>query len=334
MARRVVFIQGGGIGYDQEAAVRRILEAAGVEIDWITFEAGLTAMEKGEEPFPQAMLDAVRQTGIALKTKLLTPAAGVTTTFNVELRRVLGLFASVRPVRNVRGLPARFQDLNILLIREITEDLYTAIEHEIVPGVVQSLKVVTETACRRFFKFAFELAKRQRRKSIHCIHKANILKMADGLFLDIFRQTAKAYPDIQPKEMIVDNCCMQLVTKPRQFEVLAAGNLYGDLLSDLGAGLIGGISATAGINCGEDVRVYEAIHGGRRGDVGGPDRANPLPLLFPALEMLRDLGEQAAADRVFRAVETVLTAGRIRTRDLGGTSSTTEMTDAIIAAMR
>lgn len=332
MTRRIVFIQGGGIGLDQEAAVRRILTAAGIGLEWQVFSAGLAALERKQDPLPAPMLAAIRETKVALKTKLLNPLSGSYPNFNVQLRQELGLFASVRPLRNLRGLPARFRDVDILLIREITEDLYSAIEHQIVPGVVQSLKVVTAAACRRFFHFAFELARREGRRTIHCIHKANILKLADGLFLDCFRQAAREFPAIQPKEMIVDNCCMQLVTRPQQFEVLVAGNLYGDLLSDLGAGLVGGISATAAINHGEGLRVYEAIHGGSLDSVG-PGQANPLPLLFPALAMLRDLGQQGQADRIHRAVETVLTAGKVRTRDLGGTAATAEMADAIIAAL-
>src|SRR5262245_53855429 len=239
------------------------------------------------------MLDAVRAAGVALKTKLLHPPRA-DANYNIHFRHDLGLFASVRPLRNLAGVKSRFQDLDILLVREITEDLYTAIEHEIVPGVVQSLKVVTETACLRFFRFAFELAQAQGRKSIHCIHKANILKQADGLFLDCFRRVAAEFPQIQPREMIVDNACMQLVSRPHQFEVMVAGNLYGDLLSDLGAGLIGGISATVAVSHGPGVRVYEAIHGGAR-EVVGADRANPLPLLTPALELLRELGHAPAA---------------------------------------
>jgi isocitrate dehydrogenase (NAD+) len=332
VSRRVVFIQGGGLGRDLEPAVRRILAAAGVKIEWEVFEAGHAAMEQGREPLPRDMLAAVRETGLALKTKLLQPPAGGAPNFNVQLRRELGLFASVRPLRNLQGLPARFRSVNILLIREITEDLYTAIEHEIVPGVVQSLKVVTEAACRRFFRFTFELARAQGRRRIHCIHKANILKLADGLFLDCFRQAAREFPEIEPREMIVDNCCMQLVTNPGQFDVLATGNLYGDLLSDLGAGLIGGISATVGVNHGDGVRVYESIHGASRETVGA-DRANPLPLLFPALELLRDLGEEAAASRILAAVEGVLVAGRVRTPDLGGAAGTMEMAEAIVAGL-
>jgi isocitrate dehydrogenase (NAD+) len=218
-------------------------------------------------------------------------------------------------------------------VREITEDLYAAIEHEIVPGVVQSLKVVTEAACTRFFKFTFELARREGRKSVHCIHKANILKLADGLVLECFRKVAGQYPDIQPKEMIVDNCCMQLVSKPQQFEVMATGNLYGDLLSDLGAGLIGGITLAEGINYGENVRVYECVHGGD--ETGVPrGQANPLPLTFTALRMLRDLGQVQSADRLQGAIETVLVEGKTVTPDLGGTATTEGMVEAILRALR
>jgi len=331
VSRTVVFIQGGGAGFDQEKAVRRIIAAAGVEFDWQVFLAGQAAIDEGLAPLPAPMFDAVRAAGVALKTKLLHPPR-VTENFNIHFRHDLGLFASVRPLKNLAGLPARFENLDILLVREITEDLYTAIEHEIVPGVVQSLKVVTEAACLRFFRFGFELARKQGRKTIHCIHKANILKLADGLFLDCFRSVAAGYPDIQPREMIVDNACMQLASRPQQFEVLVAGNLYGDLLSDLGAGLIGGISATGAVSHGDGVRVYEAIHGGPV-EVIGRDRANPLPLLSPAIEMLNDLGHADSAGRICRAVEIVLKAGRPRTPDLGGDDGTQAMADAIIAAL-
>ncbi len=332
MTPQVVFIQGGGAGLDQEAALRRIFEAAGAQVHWLVFEAGQPALEKGLPPIPPALLHAVRQCGIALKTKLLSPDPERYPNFNIELRRQLGLYVSVRPLRNVPGLPARFRDLDILLVREITEDLYSSIEHEIVPGVVQSLKIVTATACRRFFDFTFRLARQQGRKSVHCIHKANILKLADGLFLDVFRQTAREYPEIQAKEMIVDNCCMQLVSRPHQFEVLATGNLYGDLLSDLGVGLIGGISAAVGINHGDGIRVYEAIHGASRQRLG-VGRANPLPLLMPALELLTELDQGDAAARIRKAIARVLTKRQALTPDLGGTATTQQMADAIIAAL-
>jgi len=297
------------------------------------YAAGRAARELGREALPADALDAVRRVGVALKTKLLPPkGAGTPANYNVEFRRRLGLFASVRPVRNLAGLPSRFTGIDFLLVREITEDLYTQSEHEVVPGVVQSFKIVTEAACLRFFRFAFDLAVRQGRKSVHCIHKANILKLADGLALDCFRRVATEYPQVAPKEMIVDNACMQLVSRPQQFEVLAAGNLYGDLLSDLGAGLVGGISATAAVNVGDGVTVYEAVYGASAEQVP-PDRANPLPLILPAAEMLKDFGEAEAARRLVAAVEAVLAEGRVRPPDLGGTAGTREFTEAIAAKL-
>jgi isocitrate dehydrogenase (NAD+) len=339
--RKVVFVQGGGIGLDQEAAVRRVLEAAGVPVEFEVHTAGRAALEQGRDALPKEAFDAVRGCGVALKTKLLQPkGAGtptahgptVPTNYNVAFRRRLGLFASVRPVHNLAGLPSRFTGVNFLLVREITEDLYTASEHELVPGVVQSFKIVTEAASLRFFRFAFDLARKHGKKSVHCIHKANILKMADGLFLDCFRRVAADYPEITPKELIVDNTCMQLVSRPQQFEVMAAGNLYGDLLSDLGAGLVGGVSATAAINHGDGVRVYEAVYGAPHEAVP-PDTANPLPLILPAVEMLKDFGETAAADRIVKAVEAVLTEGTVRTADLGGTATTTAFTEAVVSRL-
>jgi isocitrate dehydrogenase (NAD+) len=330
--RKVVFIQGGGIGFDQERSVRRILSAVGIDIDWQVYPAGWAAQSQGLPILPDEMIRAVRETGIALKTKLLhepSRVAAPPANANVAFRKALGLFASVRPVHNLAGLPSRFNNVNFLLIREITEDLYATSEHEIVPGVVQSFKIVTEATCLRFFRFAFELAVQMGRKTIHCIHKANILKIADGLFLECFRRVARDFPNIQAKDLIVDNTCMQLVSKPGQFDVLVAGNLYGDLLSDLGAGLVGGISCTSGINHGEGIRVYEAIFGASREAVGA-DRANPLPLILPACEMLKDSGEVEAASRIIKAVETVLLAGEVRPLDLGGKAGTAEFTDAIV----
>lgn len=339
--RKVVFVQGGGVGLDQEAAVRQVLRAAGAEVEFDVHPAGRHAIEAGQDPLPAPLFDAVRKSGVALKTKLLQPKGAPTPTAhgpkaptysNIEFRRKLGLFASTRPVHNLAGLPSRFTGVNFHLVREITEDLYATSEHEVVPGVVQSFKIVTETACLRFFRYAFALAARLGKKSIHCIHKANILKLADGLYLDCFRRVAAEFPGVTPKEMIVDNTCMQLVSKPQQFEVMAAGNLYGDLLGDLGAGLVGGISATAAINVGDGVKVYEAVYGATHEAVP-PGRANPLPLILPAVEMLKDLGEADAAKRILKAVETVLTAGKVRPADLGGTAGTAEFTDAVCKAM-
>jgi isocitrate dehydrogenase (NAD+) len=278
------------------------------------------------------MLDSVKKNGLALKTKLMSSPDKPHLNYNVQLRRTLQLFASVRPLKNLRGLKARFDNVDMLVIREITEDLYAAIEHEIVPGVVQSIKVVTDAASRRFFRFAFKWAKDAGRKVIHCVHKANILKLADGLFLEAFRSVAQEYPDMQTKEMIVDNCCMQMVSKPQQFDVLVMGNLYGDIVSDLGAGVVGGISATAGINIGDGIQFYECFHGAGRERIG-VDRANPLPLLLPAVDLLDAVGHKAAAARIFCAMEKVLSEGKVRTPDLGGNAGTTAMTDALIRAI-
>jgi isocitrate dehydrogenase (NAD+) len=327
--RAVTFIQGGGIGHDQEKAVRRVVEALGVPIEFQTFACG----EAGKEPIPQAALDAVRKTGVALKTKLLPPkAAKVAANVNVEFRRRLGLYASVRPIHNLPGLPSRFAGVDFFLVREITEDLYTASEHEVVPGVVQSFKIVTEAASVRFFRYTFDFARRKGRKSVHCIHKANILKLADGLYLDCFRRVAKDYPEIAAKEMIVDNACMQMVSRPQQFEVVAAGNLYGDLLSDLGAGLVGGVSATAAVNVGDGIKVYEAVYGATHETVP-PDTANPVPLILPTILLLREIGETPAADRLEAALHQLMTTTDVRTRDLGGSATTTEFTAKLVGML-
>ena len=248
MTLKVTLVQGGGIGLDQVPAVKCVLSAAGVQIEWDEYLAGWASVERGGGSLPAEMLQSVRATGLALKTKLLPPPGAApgpnrkeAGNFNVQFRRELGLFASVRPLKNLPGLSARFTGVDMLVIRELTEDLYTAIEHEIVPGVVQSIKVVTEAACRRFFRFAFEWSRRAGRKSVACVHKANILKLADGLFLESFRTTARDFPELQTRDLIVDNCCMQMVSRPQQFDVLVMGNLYGDLVSDLGAGVVGGV---------------------------------------------------------------------------------------------
>jgi len=332
MALRVTLIQGGEIGHDLVPAVKRIFDAAGVAIAWEEHVAGYEAITQGLEPLPAPMLDSVRRNGLALKTKLMPDPAKALVNYNVVLRRKLQLYASVRPLKNLRGLKARFDMVDMLVIREITEDLYAAIEHVIVPGVVQSLKIVTEAASKRFFRLAFRWAQEARRKVIHCVHKANILKLSDGLFLEAFRAAAKEFPQIQAKEMIVDNCCMQMVSKPQQFDVLVMGNLYGDIVSDLGAGVIGGISATAGINIGDGIQVYECFHGAGRQRVG-VDRANPLPLLLPAIDLLDGAGQKEAAARILSATEKVLSDGSCRTADLGGAATTTAMTDAVIRAL-
>lgn len=331
MSVRVVLVQGGGIGYDQAPAVQRIVQAAGAAIEWEEHLAGLAAIQQGQPPLSDELLQSVRNTELALKTKLLVPAEGPRRNYNVRFRRELGLFASVRPLKNLQGLPARFQDVDILVVREITEDLYAAIEHEVVPGVVQSIKVVTETACRRFFRFAFDYARQHQRKTVHCVHKANILKLADGLFLSAFRDTARDFPEMETKEIIVDACCMQMVRRPQQFDVMVMGNLYGDIVSDLGAGVVGGISTTAGINFGDNIRVFEAFHGGSYDEIP-KGTANPLPLLLPAIDMLEMIGQTEPAQRILNALQNVLIEKKVLPHDLGGTASTNQMADAVIEA--
>ncbi len=346
MPLKVTLVQGGGAGLDQVPAVQHILSAADVAIDWDEHVAGWASLERGGPALPPAMLDSVRSTGLALKTKLLPAPDPVQDrkpgthrkevgNFNVQLRRELGLFASVRPLKNLPALPARFQGVDMLVIRELTEDLYAAIEHEIVPGVVQSIKVVTDAASRRFFRFAFEWTRAAGRKAVTCVHKANILKLADGLFLDAFRAVARDYPDMQTREIIVDNCCMQMVSKPQQFDVLVMGNLYGDIphqQATWAPGVVGGISATHGINVGDNLRVYECFHGGSREEIG-ENTANPLPLLMPALDLLEATGHTEPARRISAAVARVLMDRHTLTRDLGGKATTAEMADAIIAGL-
>jgi isocitrate dehydrogenase (NAD+) len=336
MSLKVTLIQGGGMGLDQVPAVQRIVAAAGVAIDWEEFTAGYASQEAGQPALPPAMLASLRRNKLALKTKLLPPPSrpgSKPVNYNVKLRQELGLFASVRPLKNLPGLPARFQGVDMLVIRELTEDLYGAIEHEVVPGVVQSIKVVTEAASRRFFQFAFEWATRAGRKEVACVHKANILKLADGLFLDAFRSVAAGFPQLKTREIIVDNCCMQMVSRPTQFDVLVMGNLYGDIVSDLAAGVTGGVSTTHGINVGDDLHVYESFHGGPR-EAAGENRANPLPLLLPAIDLLEATGHADAGQRIQKAIGVVLTEHRVATPDLGGTATTSEMADAIVAALQ
>jgi isocitrate dehydrogenase (NAD+) len=346
MALRVTLIQGGGSGLDQVPAVQAVLRAAGVDVDWDEHLAGWAALERGGPALPPDLIDSVRRNKLALKTKLLPPPGKTgpearvlhkeAINFNVQLRKALGLFASVRPLKNLPGLPARFDGVDMLVIRELTEDLYTSIEHEVVPGVVQSIKVVTEAASNRFLKFAFDYAQKAGRRSVACVHKANILKLSDGLFLQAFRTIGAEFPNLEKRELIVDNCCMQMVSKPRQFDVLVMGNLYGDLVSDLAAGIVGGVSATSGINFGGDgIHVYESFHGGTR-DAIPEGRANPLPLLLPAIDMLEAEGYAEAGQRILDAVGKVLTSRQQLTPDLDPTSrgTTAGMCDAIIAAMR
>ncbi|MGH9936787.1 MAG: isocitrate/isopropylmalate dehydrogenase family protein [Blastocatellia bacterium] len=314
-------------------AVVRIIEASGVEIEWESFIAGAEALSRYGDPLPEPVLESIRRNRIALKGPLTTPVGTGFTSVNVRLRKTLDLYANLRPVRNLPGLVTPFGDLDLVVVRENTEDLYSGIEHVVVPGVVESLKIITEKASTRIARFAFEYSRRENRKKVTAIHKANIMKLSDGLFLDCFRKVAAEYPDIAADDKIVDNACMQLVMRPQQFDVLLLENLYGDIISDLAAGLVGGIGVVPGANIGELGSVFEAVHGSAP-DIAGKNMANPTALLQTAIMMLRHLGERVAADLIERAMIHTLANKQVRTRDLGGTASTTEYTEAIVASMR
>jgi len=333
MAHKITLIPGDGIGSEITGAVVRIIEASGVEIEWESFIAGAEALSRYGDPLPEPVLESIKRNRVALKGPLTTPVGAGFTSVNVRLRKTLDLYANLRPVRNLPGLVTPFGDLDLVVVRENTEDLYSGIEHVVVPGVVESLKIITEKASTRIARFAFDYARRENRKKVTAIHKANIMKLSDGLFLDCFRKVAAEYPEIAADDKIVDNACMQLVMRPQQFDVLLLENLYGDIISDLAAGLVGGLGVVPGANIGELGAVFEAVHGSAP-DIAGKNIANPTALLQTAVMMLRHLGERAAADLIKRAMIHTLANKKVRTRDLGGTASTTEYTEAIVASMK
>ena len=327
MSHRITLIEGDGIGPEVTGAVVRILEAAGLRAEWDRHPAGVLAIEKHGSPLPAELLDSIERTKVALKGPVTTPVGGGFTSVNVGLRKALGLFANLRPVWNIPSVPSRYQDIDLVIVRENTEDLYSGLEHEVVPGVVESLKIITEEASTRIARFAFEYAKKHGRKRVTAVHKANIMKMGDGLFLKCVRTVAEQYPDITCDERIVDAACMHLVMKPTQFDVLLLPNLYGDIVSDLCAGLVGGLGVVPGANLGETIGVFEAVHGSAP-DIAGKGIANPTALLLSALLMLRHIGEGAMADRIMQAMSATLSDG-VRTRDLSGTATTMEYAEAI-----
>jgi isocitrate dehydrogenase (NAD+) len=333
MPHKVTLIPGDGIGSEITRAVVRIIEAAGVKIEWESFVAGAEALSRYGDPLPQPVLDSIKENRIALKGPLTTPVGSGFASVNVRLRKTLDLYANLRPVRTLPGLVTPFGDLDLIVVRENTEDLYSGLEHVVVPGVVESLKIITEKASTRIARFAFEHARRENRKKVTAIHKANIMKLSDGLFLECFRKVAAEYPDIVADDKIVDNTCMQLVMKPQQFDILLLENLYGDIISDLAAGLVGGLGVVPGANIGELGAVFEAVHGSAP-DIAGKNMANPTALLQTAIMMLRYLGERTAADSIERAMIHTLANKQIRTRDLGGNASTTEYTEAIVSSMK
>lgn len=332
MTYRITLVPGDGIGPEITRAATRVLDATGVGFEWVEHEAGIRAYEKTGNPLPEELIDSIRENKVAFKGPLTTLVGEGFRSANVALRKELDLYTNLRPVKSVVGVESHYSDVNLVIVRENTEDLYSGIEHLIMPGVTQGMKVITSYASLRIARFAFDYAKRRGRKRVTAVHKANIMKLTDGLFLESARQVAADYPGIEFDDRIVDALAMQLVLDPNQFDVLLLSNLYGDIISDLCAGLVGGLGMVPAANIGEDYAVFEAVHGSAP-DIAGKGVANPTALTFSGVLMLRHLGEDDAADRVLQAVFRVLEAGKVRTRDLGGSASTEEYTDAVIEAL-
>ena len=328
----VTLIPGDGIGPEVTAATLRLLESAGANIQWeerkVTAMVGRRAADSRLDP----VVESLRRTGVGLKGPLATPVGGGHQSFNVALRKELDLYANFRPVKKLPGIRTPFDDLDLIVVRENTEDLYAGLEHTVAPGVVESLKIITERASTRIARFAFDYARRVGRKKIAAVHKANIMKLSDGLFLDSIRRVAKEYPGIEYREVIVDNCCMQLVMHPQQFDVLLLENLYGDIVSDLCAGLVGGLGLVPGANLGDQCALFEAVHG-TAPDIAGHGTANPTALILSSILMLRHLGQDDVAARIERAIHQVYREGRSLTRDVGGHASTEEFVAAVVGAL-
>jgi isocitrate dehydrogenase (NAD+) len=328
----ITLIAGDGIGPEVAAATIRVLDAAGAELAWEPQVAGKEALQRFGDPLPVEVLDSVRRNRVALKGPVTTEVGGGFQSINVQLRQKLDLYASLRPTRSLPGIPHRFAGVDLVVVRENTEDLYSGLEHVVVPGVVESLKIITEKASTRIARFAFDYARRHGRRRVTAVHKANIMKLSDGLFLECFRRVAVDYPEIRADDRIVDNMCMQLVIRPEEWDVLLLENLYGDIVSDLCAGLVGGLGVVAGANLGLDFAVFEAVHGSAP-DIAGRDLANPLALIRSAILMLYHLGKDEVAVRVGAALRKVIVVDRVLTRDLGGDATTTSFTDAVVAAI-
>lgn len=329
MAHKVTLIPGDGIGPEITDSVKRVIAASGVEIEWDEQLAGIPAVQEYGVSVPDQLLDSIRENKIALKGPLTTLVGKGFRSANVTLRKTLDLYANLRPVKSIGGVKSRFEKVDLIIVRENTEDLYSGIENLISPGVTQAIKVVTEKASQRIARFAFEYAQKNNRKKITLVHKANIMKISDGLFLQSFEEVAKEYPDITAEDKIVDALCMNLVMDPTQFDVLLLGNMFGDIVSDLAAGLVGGLGVVPGANIGDDYAVFEAVHGSAP-DIAGKNLANPCALIFSALMMLRHLGEDAAADKIWKSVVVTLAMGHHLTRDLGGDLGTREFTDELV----
>jgi isocitrate dehydrogenase (NAD+) len=336
MKHTIVLIPGDGIGPEVTSAARRVLEAGGLQVEWLEMPAGATAIEQGfDNVLPEKTLAAIKQHKIALKGPVTTPVGKGFKSVNVQLRQKLNLYAAVRPVRSLTGVKTRYEGVDMVIVRENTEGLYSGIENEVVPGVVTSLKVASEAACMRIARYAFRYAARRRRSKITVFHKANIMKLSDGLFLTCARRVHDdEYPNIDYDELIIDAGCMKLVQDPTKFDVLLMENLYGDLVSDLCAGLVGGLGVVPGSNIGDDAAVFEAVHGSAP-DLAGKRAANPLAVIMSGVMMLNHLHEEAIATKIKTAYNRVLAEGDASklTRDLGGTAGTDAFADAVIAAL-
>ena len=326
-------IPGDGIGPEVTSAAQSVLAAANINIDWEIADAGEGSIQKHGTTLPDATLDLIKKNRIALKGPLTTPIGGGYKSVNVTLRKTLDLYANVRPVRSALGITFHHNPIDLVIFRENTEDLYTGMEYEVAPGVAQSLKIITEKASTRIARAAFEWAMKRERKLVHAVHKANIMKKSDGLFLDSVRKVAEQYPKITYKEIIVDNCAMQMVMHPEQFDVVVLGNLYGDIISDLAAGLVGGLGVVPGANLGDDVAIFESVHGSAP-DIAGKGIANPMATILSANLMLRHIGESKAADRIQAALVLFLSEKKFLTPDLGGSSNTDQMVEGIIKKIK
>jgi isocitrate dehydrogenase (NAD+) len=327
--RTITLIPGDGIGPEVVDGVVRAINAAGVKIEWEKVNAGAQAFEKHGTALPENVIESVKRNGVALKGPVGTPVGEGFRSVSVKLRKELNLYANLRPIKSLKGIKSRYDNVDIIVVRENTEGLYSGIEHEVVPGVVESLKIITEKASTRIAQYAFQYAESKNRKKITAIHKANIMKLSDGLFLKCARKVSQNYPKIQYEEMIVDNACMQLILNPYQFDVLLLENLYGDIVSDLCAGLIGGLGVAPGANIGDEYAVFEAIHGNAP-DIAGKNIANPIALILSGVLMLEYIGENGAAKRISTAVKNAVMKGEMLTPDLGGVGTTTEITNRII----
>ncbi len=329
MTRTVTVIEGDGIGPEVTEAAIRVLEALGTGFEWERHNAGVRAMEGGGDPLPAELIGSIERNRLALKGPVTTPVGKGFRSVNVQLRKTLNLYANLRPVRTLPGVPGPFGEVDLVIVRENTEGLYSGIEHEVVDGVVESLKIITRVASTRIARFAFEHARSRGRSRVTAVHKANIMKLSDGLFLKCFREVAEDYANVQADERIVDNMAMQVVINPGNYDTLLMPNLYGDILSDLCAGLVGGLGVVPGANLGESMAVFEAVHGSAP-DIAGQNVANPTALIRSGAMMLDHLGMDDEASKLRRSLDAVMVDQGVRTRDLGGEASTSEFTDALV----